>query len=95
MQGTTRIDSLGFKFSDKPHETITAITFYMNEKILHKNFQNLKKLKSLWLKRNRIEKISSDTFQDLASLEKLDLGKILSCEFVSVNQSFVIFYFRV
>lgn len=39
------------------------------------NFKNMKNLKALWLHDNRIEKIESDTFDDLKSLETLDLCK--------------------
>lgn len=47
---------------------IEAITKY--------NFKNLYEVKMLWLLQNKIERIMSDTFEDLASLEILDLRKI-------------------
>lgn len=40
------------------------------------NFKNLVKLTTLWLNSNKIEKILSETFQDLIALEFLALGKI-------------------
>lgn len=39
------------------------------------NFKNLRFLKQLWLGENEIEKIYSDTFVDLSSLEDLALCK--------------------
>jgi hypothetical protein len=44
-------------------------------KISKLNFNGLNKLKHLWLFDNQIEKIDSDTFQDLVALETLDLGE--------------------
>lgn len=42
------------------------------------NFRNLWMLKELWLIDNQIERINSDTFEDLTALEWLDLSKKLS-----------------
>lgn len=39
------------------------------------NFKNLKKLKELKLRYNQIEIIQNDVFEDLTSLEELDLGE--------------------
>lgn len=40
-----------------------------------KNFKNLSKLKVLWLRANKIERISIGTFDDLIALELTDLRK--------------------
>lgn len=45
--------------------------------VTRENFRNLNKLKGLWLSYNQIEKIYSDTFEDLISLETLDLSENL------------------
>lgn len=45
------------------------------EKLSKKNFQNLNKLRGLALSNNLIEKITSDTFEDLVSLTHLYLGE--------------------
>lgn len=42
------------------------------------NFRNLNRFNALYLRWNQIEKIASDTFQDLVSLKHLGLGK--TCE---------------
>lgn len=41
------------------------------------NLRSLDKIKILWLNNNRIEKISSDAFEDLTSLIELGLSEIL------------------
>lgn len=46
------------------------------EKISKKNFQDLNKLRGLALSSNLIEKITSDTFEDLVSLTHLYLGEL-------------------
>jgi Leucine-rich repeat (LRR) protein len=43
------------------------------KQIAYKNFRGLVKLKHLHLYSNQIETIPSDTFKDLASLERLNL----------------------
>lgn len=43
--------------------------------ISYHNFKSLTKLRELWLLKNKIETIYSNTFEDLASLERLDLRK--------------------
>lgn len=48
------------------------------ERIHRNNFRNLSKLRVLWLTSNPLEKISSDTFKDLVSLESLVLSKKLT-----------------
>lgn len=55
------------------------------------NFNGLKKLKALWLPNNQIKKITSDTFEDLSSLELLYLRKFLlqDCA-IKLNFFFVI-----
>ena len=45
------------------------------KEISKENFRNLRKLRSLTLMSNKIERIFSDTFEDLESLEVLWLGK--------------------
>lgn len=47
--------------------------------ISKENFKNLKKLKALVLDNNKIEKLFSDTFEDLIALEHIDLRKIKFC----------------
>lgn len=44
--------------------------------IWKENFKDMSRLKTLWLSYNNIERIYSDTFEDLQSLEKLFLRKI-------------------
>lgn len=41
-------------------------------------FENMKNLKKLYLNINRIESIPDNTFQDLTSLEELNLGKLVA-----------------
>lgn len=43
--------------------------------ISHPNFRFLKELKYLYLGYNQIEKVNSDTFDDLESLERLSLSR--------------------
>lgn len=45
------------------------------EKVFKVNFENLNKLRLLDLKTNQLERIESDTFEDLISLDFLDLRK--------------------
>jgi Leucine rich repeat len=45
------------------------------KEISKENFKGLSKLKILWLHHNFIERVDSDTFQDLSSLQVLVLGK--------------------
>lgn len=47
------------------------------KEIMRKNFKSLSKLKILFLSNNQIENISSETFNDLASLQSLRLSKKL------------------
>lgn len=47
------------------------------------NFNNLIKLKLLWLDHNQIEKIYSDTFDTLISLEILDLSENFYSSFLN------------
>lgn len=54
--------------------------------IERKNFEKLNKLKVVRLEINQIEKISSDTFEDLLSLEYLYLCKFL-IRFVMIEDS--------
>lgn len=99
---STAIASDGIKFSPESDESVLALNFYQNEKVLFlpigvdekfpnledydasfcsitaikkKNFEKLKNLKRLYLGNNQIEKVRSDTFQDLISLEILHLSK--------------------
>lgn len=51
--------------------------------ISRENFRNLGRLKMLWLSGNLIEKINSDTFEDLKSLEELHLSELISRFFIS------------
>lgn len=46
--------------------------------ISRENFKGLNKLKHLILRNNQIEMIARDTFNDLTSIERFDLGKKLS-----------------
>lgn len=41
------------------------------------NFAELKYLRQLWLNSNQIQKVPGDTFEDLYSLEYLNLGKFV------------------
>lgn len=43
--------------------------------VSRENFKGLKRLEELWLGANRIEKIMNNTFLDLTSLKRLNLGK--------------------
>lgn len=45
------------------------------KEVLKLNFKNLNKLKTLALHYNQIEKIGTETFSDLTSLEELNLSK--------------------
>lgn len=45
--------------------------------VKNEHFQNLNKLKEIWLAGNRIETIFGDTFDGLISLERINLGKFL------------------
>lgn len=45
--------------------------------IIKDNFKNLEKLEELWLYGNLIERIESNTFEDLKNLEWLNLGNLL------------------
>jgi acid phosphatase class B len=100
MDGTTKIDSLGFAIVSTKDETVAAIQFARNKKVFFLpekanekfpnlvlysanecsikaiskiNFKGLKNLKSLYLYQNQIEKILSDTFEDLTSLKEIEL----------------------
>lgn len=46
------------------------------KEISRDNFIGLSKLRALFLQKNSIQKIASDTFVDLISLEGIELGKI-------------------
>lgn len=62
-------------------DLIEIKAFSCNVKSIHKkNFKNLRKLKGLYLNNNQIEKISTNTFEDLQSLERLFLSKSKSFE---------------
>lgn len=43
------------------------------KEISHENFENLTKLKSLWLNGNQIRKILENTFDDLVEVERISL----------------------
>lgn len=59
------------------------------ERIHRNNFRNLSKLRVLWLTSNPLEKISSDTFKDLISLESLVLSKIIKLTIFTLLLSFL------
>jgi hypothetical protein len=46
------------------------------KEVTKQNFEGLSKLKALFLNKNEIEKINSDTFEDLLDLEDFYLGEI-------------------
>lgn len=52
-----------------------AATYCSVKAIFKDNFKGLSKLIYLGLNRNEIEKIPTNTFEDLKVLEKLELGK--------------------
>lgn len=54
-------------------EVLTA-SYCSVKQISKNNFKNLKELKFLWLESNQIKTIPRDTFEDLQSLQKLELG---------------------
>lgn len=58
-----------------PNLEIYKATGCAIEKIQKKNFKNLSKLKVLWITSNPLETITSDTFEDLTSLESLVLSE--------------------
>jgi hypothetical protein len=69
-----------FYLPDSPSEQFPYLQGYSAyrssvKEISHANFKNLKQLRMLWLSGNQIEKINSNTFNDLESLEWLYLGK--------------------
>lgn len=51
------------------------------QQISKRNFVNMSKLKGLFLQRNQIEIIENNTFDDLTSLEDLDLSKKIPFNF--------------
>jgi Leucine-rich repeat (LRR) protein len=58
-----------------PYLTVYGASDCSVKEISKLNFNGLKNLNILELSNNQIEKIDSDTFQDLVALEKLDLGE--------------------
>jgi Leucine rich repeat len=103
MNETTSIQTTGVTFPQARDDSIQALSFNNNKKIIYlpesfgkkfvslilyeaincsikgiskENFEGLKNLKRLDLERNNIEKILSETFQELTRLEYLYLGKI-------------------
>jgi hypothetical protein len=68
-----------FYLPDSPYEIFPYLQAYSSrgsavKEISAANFKKLKKLRLLYLDQNQIEKINSDTFNDLESLEWLNLG---------------------
>lgn len=59
-----------------PNLLIYAASACGISEISKENFEDMIRLKSLWLSYNNIERIYSDTFEDLQSLENLFLRKI-------------------
>lgn len=45
------------------------------EKISKRNFKNLNRLTNLWLDNNQIEYVSSDAFEDLIAMKKINMSK--------------------
>jgi Leucine-rich repeat (LRR) protein len=69
-----------FYLPEKVHEVYPNLEIYNAGScsivsIFKRNFKNLTNLKELYLEYNNIEKISSDVFKNLPSLEGLFLGK--------------------
>lgn len=65
----------------KVYETFPNLVLYMAndcslKTISRLNFENLTKLKSLWLSNNQIEKVDSRIFESLLSLQWLHLSKL-------------------
>lgn len=70
----TNVKFLPENIAEKFHKLIILMAQECSIKtISRKNFHGLKKLRGLTLRGNQIEKIESDTFRDLVSLEKLSL----------------------
>lgn len=71
-----KIEFLPIKvFENFPHLLGYSARGCSIKEVSKKNFENLNKLKVLWLGDNQIEKIPSDAFEDLSALEKVYLCK--------------------
>lgn len=73
-----KISFLPLKIAEKFPNLIGINGMNCSIKTIRKeNFQNLNKLKWIWLSINQIETIFSDTFEGLLTLEEITLGKFL------------------
>lgn len=72
-----KIEFLPENFAEKfPNLVVIWASRCSIKKVSKKNFRNLRKLRGLDLDKNQIERIESDTFDDLIELEELHLGKL-------------------
>lgn len=86
FDGNTKIRYLPVKAGEKfPNLLVIAAGSCSLKEVSKINFDNMIKLRELLLYSNEIKKISSNTFEDLASLEILDLRK--NCLFFNIFSS--------
>lgn len=71
-----KISFLPFKLHKTfPRMLVIAASSCSIKAISRENFKNLKVLRGLWLRNNQIETIPSNTFEDLTSIDDIDLRK--------------------
>lgn len=61
-----------------PNLNTYSAGFCSIREISQENFKGLTKLRALFLQHNKINRILSDTFQDLKLLQAIELGKVTS-----------------